>query len=424
MILGHGIGGREDLPLPEWLVAYGAAAVLVVSFAGLVAFWPRPRLQDADDRRVIGRWRPALVAARVVGLALFGVVLYAAALGDPDPGYNIAPTAVYVVFWVGLTIVSALVGDVWRALSPYEALASIGGWARERRPYTLGHWPAAAGLAGFAWLELAHPDPASPRVLAWAIGVYSVWVLAATATWGRRFLREGEAFAAFFSLLAAMAPLARDDAGRLTLRRPLTGLPSMPVLPGTVALVVVALGSTTFDGVSRTSFWGDVVGTKQDWALTLYSTVGLVWVVGIVGMLYLGAVRMAAATTDSDPGELADAFLHSLVPIALAYAVAHYFSLLLFEGQAAIALASDPFGEGWDLFGTATRRIDYRLVSTSTISYVQAAAIVVGHVLGVVLAHDRAVARFEKPVATSSQYPMLGAMVAYTVGGLLLLLGG
>ncbi len=96
----------------------------------------------------------------------------------------------------------------------------------------------------------------------------------------------------------------------------------------------------------------------------------------------------------------------------------------MFEGQGFYALASDPFGWGWDLFGTASRPINYRAMSMATISYVQAGAIVVGHVAGVVLAHDRAVATFRPRLATRSQYPLLAAMVVYTVGGLVLLLGG
>lgn len=116
-------------------------------------------------------------------------------------------------------------------------------------------------------------------------------------------------------------------------------------------------------------------------------------------------------------------FVHSLVPIALAYVVAHYFSLLVFQGQAAIALVSDPLGRGWDLFGTARRSIDYAVVSTATIAWVQAAGIVAGHVSGVFMAHHRALARLPAGAATRSQYPLLGAMVLYSVGGLALLLG-
>jgi hypothetical protein len=188
-------------------------------------------------------------------------------------------------------------------------------------------------------------------------------------------------------------------------------------------VVLVVLGGTTFDGVTRTSFWAGVVDGTSGWALTAYNTVGLVWVVGIVAVAYLGAMRLAARLSDRPPEALVRTFVHSLVPIVLAYTVAHYFSLFVFEGQGALALVSDPFGLGWDLFGTAEWTIDFRAVSVATIAFVQAGAIVVGHVAGVVVAHDRAVELFPVREAVRSQYPVLAAMVAYTVGGLTLLLG-
>ncbi|MEO7443573.1 MAG: hypothetical protein ABIW46_08585, partial [Acidimicrobiales bacterium] len=154
------------------------------------------------------------------------------------------------------------------------------------------------------------------------------------------------------------------------------------------------------------------------------NTIGLVFVVGLVSLLYLAAIRSAARVVGRPEMSLVDTFAPSLVPIALAYAVAHYFSLLVFEGQGAWAQASDPFGVGWDLFGSVDRPIDYLVLSTTTISAVQAGAIIVGHLAGVVLAHDRAVARFRPKLATRSQYPLLAVMIVYTAGGLFLLLQG
>ena len=329
------------------------------------------------------------------------------------------------MFWVGLQVLSALVGDVWWALDPFDTLAGLvargrSGW---RRPCALGHWPAAAGLFAFVWLELVHPDAASPRVLAGAIALYAAVVLAGAAYWGRPFVREGEAFAAYFGLLAAMAPLHRDGAGRLRLRPPLAGLASLEVRPGTDALVLVALGSTTFDGLSRTRLWADVLGGRSGWGAVPHATAGLVATIGVVALAYSGSMRLAARVSGRDPLELQARFVHSLVPIALAYAVAHYFLLLVFEGQGAVALASDPLGRGWDLFGTASRAVDYRAVSTTSIALVQVGAIVAGHVAAVVVAHDRSVARFPPALATRTQYLLLGTMVLYTVGGLGLLLG-
>ena len=430
----HGLGGRTDLPLPVWMFTYGAAGVLVMSFAALAVLWPTARLEGGTVGVMVPPATPRVTgvltaAGRLVGLGLFGLVLAAAAFGDSDTSRNIAPVAVYVVFWVGMILVSSLVGDLWRVLSPFDTLAAVGQRLRRREvahegpPSDLGYWPAAVGLLGFVWLEIVYPYRAEPRAVAVAIISYSAVVLTAAARLGRQWLRRGEAFAGFFGVIAHMAPLHADEEGRLRLRPPLAGLATLERRPGLEALVLVGLGSTTFDGISRTRFWTDLTGDLGTWPLTAVSTVGLVWGVGLVAVAYFGAMRVMARMQDRDPDELARAFVHSLVPIVVAYAVAHYFSLLVFEGQTALALASDPFGRGWDLFGTAGRAVNYRTVSTTTIAYVQAAAIVAGHVAGVVLAHDRAIALFGKQQASRSQYPLLAAMVAFTVGGLALLLG-
>lgn len=427
----HGLGGRSDLPLPIWMFAYGAAGAIIVSFAALAAFWPEARLQGGVGGLVLvpasrrGVTSGLAAAARALGLVLFVVVLGAALFGPAEAADNLAPATVYIAFWVGLTFVSALVGDLWRALSPFPALAAVVERLRGRPaevPYLLGHWPAVGLLFGFLWLELAYPDRADPRQLAVAIIVYTAVVLAGAARWGEPFLRQGEAFAAFFGLLAAMAPVYADDDGRLRLRPPLTGLATMEVLPGTVALILVALGSTTFDGLSRTRLWVDQVSGLGKWPLTVVLTLGLVATIAVVGAAYLVAMKVAAARTAKELHQLTRLFAHTLVPIVFAYAVAHYFSYLLFEGQSVLSLISDPFGRGWDLFGTAERAIDYRLVSPRVVSWVQVGAIVSGHIAGVVLAHDRALATFPAKDATRSQYPLLAAMVLFTVGGLTLLL--
>ncbi len=427
----HGLGGRSDLPLPVWMFAYGAAGAIVVSFAALAAFWPSARLQGGVAGLVLVRAERRGIAvglgaaARAVGVVLFAVVLGAALFGPSEAADNLAPATVYIAFWVGMTFVSAAVGDLWQVLSPFPALARVVDRLRGRPaevPYLLGHWPAVGLLFGFLWLELAYPDRADPRQLAVAMIVYTGVVLAGVARWGDPFLRQGEAFAAFFGLLAAMAPVYADDDGRLRLRPPLTGLTSMEVLPGTVALILVALGSTTFDGLSRTQLWVDQTSSLGKWPLTVVLTLGLLATIAVVGAAYLVAMKVAAARADRELHQLTRQFAHTLVPIVFAYAVAHYFSYLLFEGQAVLSLISDPFGRGWDLFGTAERAIDYRLVSPRFVSWVQVGAIVSGHIAGVVLAHDRALSIFATKDATRSQYPLLAAMVLFTVGGLTLLL--
>lgn len=436
-VLAHGVGERGDLPLPLWLFAYGAGGAVVVSFAALGLLWRRSRLEEEHPGRLLPDWlqvaaRSVAVPARVAALVLYVAVVVAALAGDESTSFNLAPIVVYIWFWVAVQAASALLGDVWRVLNPLDTLAAAGSWFNRRvlgrttepRPDPgWGRWPAVAGLFGFVWLELVYVDPGSPRVLGVAIVVYSVAMLAAAARWGRGWLREGDAFAAWFGLLAKMAPFHTDEAGRLRVRPPLTGLTGIRVVPGTVPLIVVALGSTSFDGFTRIQFWTDLVGTRTGWEVVPLATAGLVWLIAVVGAAYAGSMRVAARLTGRDHEELVRWFAHSLIPIAFAYVVAHYFSLLVLDGQDVWRLLSDPLGRGWDLFGTASYRVNYTLVSTTFIAWVQAGAIVLGHVAGVLMAHDRAVARFDGEEVSTSQYPLLAAMVLYTVGGLAILLG-
>jgi hypothetical protein len=153
-------------------------------------------------------------------------------------------------------------------------------------------------------------------------------------------------------------------------------------------------------------------------------TVGLVLTIATVAVAFLLAMRALGllARDDADLTVQARRYAPSLIPIVLGYSIAHYFSLLVFEGQSFLALLSDPFGSGRDLFGTAGNTVDFTVVTADQIAYVQVAAIVIGHVIGVVLAHDRAVERYPHRTAVASQYPLLAVMVGYTVSGLLLLL--
>jgi hypothetical protein len=435
-VLAHGVGDRADLPVPVWLFAYSAAFALLISFVALRILWPKPRLAAAAE----GRPAPAGldtasrvlgVAGQVLALALFVLTLAAAWLGADSTGRNLAPVAFYVVFWVGMQLVSAVVGDVWRRINPLRTIAAAFDRVAGRDPDAdtssglfSTHWPATVGLLAFLWLELAYHDPGAPSVIGLFLGLYTALMLAGASRFGAGWLRVGDGFAVLFSLLAALAPIHHADEGRLRLRWPGAGLAGVEVRPGTLAVVLVLLGGTAFDGFTRTELWDDQTRSRRGWDLTLVNTVGLALLVATVAVLFLGACRLVATLAGEEDRSPQQAWrwVPSLVPIVLAYSVAHYFSLLVFEGQSFVALLSDPLGRGWDVLGTAADTIDYTVVSTNQIAYVQVAAIVVGHVGGVVAAHDRAVEMYAPRTAVRSQYPMLAVMVAYTVGGLLLLL--
>jgi hypothetical protein len=448
--LAHGLGGVKDLPVPGWLFYYGAALVLILSFVALWALWKRPVLAEKSHGRPLPeglervlRSRALRMLAGAVFFALFVLVWIAAAIGDTSPEENLAPRFVFVVFWLGLPALSVLIGNVWTVLSPWRAAADAAAWIWERAglrwdapfayPDRFGRWPGAVLLFAFAALELAYWDPGDPRALALAIFLYSAITWLAMLAYGRdEWTENGEAFAVYFGLLACIAPFGEHD-GRLVVRWPFTGLTGLDPRPGTLAFVAVMLGSVAFDGFSQTEYWAvdfrarlmrPVIQRSPDLADVLgalLAAAGLALMIVLVALAYIAAMRIAARALRYD-GDLTDAFLASLVPIALAYVVAHYFSFFVRELQYLAPFASDPFGFGWDLFGTADVTPRITVLQPKTIWYAQVAALVIGHVAGLVLAHDKAVELFESPrKAAISQYAMLALMVVYTIAGLWLL---
>ncbi|MCU1674151.1 MAG: conserved rane protein of unknown function [Frankiales bacterium] len=431
-VLAHGIGTRADLPVPLSLAVFGGGAAVLLSFLGLAALWKTSRLRGDEAGRPLPAGLAAVVDSPVLTAVLRTVALLAALVvvaagltGPSDPPMNVAGYAFFITFWVGLVPASLLLGPVWRRVNPlrtvYAGLARLTGQAPAAdRVERLGYWPAAVALLAFAELELALPDRSNPRVIAGFVLVYSVGQLLAALWFGAGWFARGDGFEVWSTLLGRLSPWGRRTDGRLVLRSPLDGADGQPPVRGLAAVVVVLLGSTAFDGVTRTQWWQNGPGIRGD-AVVGPPTLGLLGVLAVVAVLYLGATGVAgriAGTPDASA-----TYAHSVIPIAAGYAVAHYFSLLLLDGQSTWILASDPFGRGWDLFGTLGNAVDYRAVGTRTISVVQVVAIVVGHVVGVVLAHDRAVRVARGVAARTSQYPLLAVMVVFTCGGLYLLLG-
>lgn len=440
--LAHGIGGRADLPVPVSYFAAGAGIAIVVSFVLLSALWTAPRLQEMTERAVTSAPWVRLTASvlRLVGLVGLATVAIAGLFDGSVGPLNVAPVLVFVYFWLVVPFLAALVGDLWRWMSPWGTLSR---WINRRRPERgdlvarLGIWPATVALLSFTWLELVYVDAGNPRALGVAALVYAAIVLVTGWFAGPASgLRLADAFHTYNGLFGAIAPVALvpDGAGtaKVVHRGWLRGLPSFPEWPGLASFVVTMIGTVTYDGLSGTELWADLVGDlrREMW----FGTLALIGSVVVIGAAYLAACVVAArlgrasrshrgaAGRDPTASLVARRFAHTLVPIALAYAVAHYLTLVLFEGQLLFAAVSDPLGRGWDLFGTADRAVTFWL-SPEVVWYLQVAAIVGGHVLGVVLAHDRALTDFGGDVAVRTQYAMLALMVALTSLGLFVLAG-
>ncbi|MEI7624573.1 MAG: fenitrothion hydrolase [Actinomycetota bacterium] len=444
--IAHGIAGRTDLPIPRWLFGWAAALVLVVSFVALAMLWPKPRLEAARRRRLVRI--PAAVdpICAVIGVALFTVVVYAGLAGTQSAVANIAPRFIYIFFWVGLVVASVAFGDLFRLFNPWRAIARAVAWGIRRispdglprpiaYPERLGRWPAVVGLFAFAWIELVLPsqDRTMPSTLSTLALVYAAVQFIGMSVYGiERWTQRGDGFSVYFGLFAALSIFERRES-TLYLRPPLVGATSLKRLPGTAALLSVMIGATAFDGASEGELWRSVGPKLQEFfvargaglevGLELAYTVGLLLMILLIAGIYrIGVYGIHTISRDRSMSDLSALFVHTLIPIAAAYVIAHYFSLLVFESQAASFLISDPLGDGSNYFGTADSTIDYSILSPSAIWYTQVAILVTGHISGLILAHDRALKVFADPkLAIRSQYWMLVVMVGFTSLGLWLL---
>lgn len=420
--LAHGIGSQHDLPISPFYAFAGAFTALFVSFLALGLLWSTSRFRGGQS----GLALPAALqrvadapatrtALRALGLAAALAVLLHLLLGPDDPARNPAPGAVYVLFWVGLVPASLLLGPVWRLLNPLRTLHRLLSRRRHRGPgrplpARLGQWPAAIGLFGFTWLELAASDPASTTTLLIALATYTTAQLLLAARFGERWFDDGDAFEAYSALLARLSPLGRRSDGRLVLRNPFHGLDATPERPGLVATVCVLLGSTAYDGFSDNPSWINALQTSP-LGRTPSATLGLLASIALVAGLYCLCGAATRLVSGPHPGPLT-AFAHSLVPIALGYLIAHYFSLLVVEGPRTVSMA----------LGTDNAPEPAPPLGPGALAALQVIAVITGHVLGVVAAHDRSVRLFPPAKAVAGQLPLLALMITYTLGGLGLLL--
>ena len=449
----HSFGRSYNLPVPLWLYAWGAAATLLLSFVLIAWFFTTAHSSRVETSHALPAWctrlarrlRPLL---HLTSVALLLLAMATGLFGNGDAYRNFNMTWFWIMFVLGLAYFTVLVGDVYAQANPWAVLASAIGrvWPRYsqgclRYPPSLAYWPALALYAGFIWIELfgrTNPHSLSLWLTAYtAINLAGVWLFGA-----RDWFRCGEFFAVFLHLLGLMAPLhlAQD---RLCWRLPLSGLHSTRAEHWSLLLFVLfMLSSTAFDGLHATVpwfqvFWSEPLASLRALAGTHpteaylklrsihlgFESLSLLLSPVLYLAAYLACLALAKALLRSPVPmrELALRFAFSLLPIAFVYHFTHYFTLLFTQGPAALALLSDPFGIGWNLFGTA--RLGRPLLpDMAWVWHTQVGLILFGHVASVALAHTEALRLFgNRREALISQLPMLVLMMAFTVAGLWIL---
>jgi hypothetical protein len=443
MVFEHGIGGSQDLPIPAEYAIAGAGAALAISFIVLALAWRTPRFDAATKGTPVPpRMAAALDSAglgwalRLLGLAFAAYVGWAAVAG-PDLVVNPFFGVVYVLLWVGLVPASLLLGSFYKAVNPVRTLHLLLSKATGlspsegvlRLPAWVGLWPASFGLFAFVWMELVYPRSTYLVDLRLWFAVYIAVVFIGAAIFGDRWIESADPFEVFSTLVGRLALLGRTVDGRLVLRNPLGSLDGTPSSPGLVAVVAVLFGSTAFDSFKDSPTWVRVVQDSQlgpfqlDIPRELLNTLGLLSFVLAVFVTFVVATVVTGVHEGSSRWGLPELFGHSVVPIIVGYFVAHYLSYFMYVGQNTLIQLSDPMVRGNDYLGTAGWTVNpWILLHPTFLAVVKVSAVVSGHILGVIAAHDRAIKLLPKRHQLTGQLPLLFAMVFYTVTGLYLLL--
>lgn len=449
----HAFGARYDLPLPLAFYLSGAGAAVALTFVVMAIFASdKPKsgneyntdlAQTAVGAVLLNKYLRYFLS--MIGVLLFALIVATGLLGVQSPIKNFAPTMVWVIWWVGFAFFVALIGNIWPALNPWNTLfiwvsRFLPPMGRVRYPSAFGVWPSVFLFVIFAWFELVSETGDKPGNLVCLIAAYSALTWTGMAAFGRRtWLSSGEVFNQAFDLLGRFAPLAGVDqkraVPRLVLRPYGAGLlPSAPVHSSMTVFVIVMLSTVTFDGFVETPLWaGFLDWLVQDqfvrpfllWLqgqgfdlLSVVKTIALLAFPCLFLCVFLGfcAASIALAGSAVSLRDFANTLILSLVPIAIAYHVSHYLSYLMLAGQLIIPLSSDPFGWGWDLIGTAGYTMDITVINAKAVWYTAVAAIILGHVLAVWIAHIQALSLYGNTSrALCSQIPMLVLMVLYTM---------
>ena len=461
LAVAHAFVQPYSLPVPLSLYAAGSALALGISFVGIALFASTPALLEVPQRpdHDLASLLPRSVVfiGRTVALALLWLSITAGFIGTPNPYVNVNMTLFWIIFVLGVPYLSAVVGDIYSAVNPWRTLvvllqAASGVSFDRRRCPSIGYAAGISLYIAFIWLELF--GNLSPSGLSKALLAYTLVNIAGAYWWGKEeWFEKSEFFGVMNSIVGSMAPMTLEPSGtgagagtgtRLRWRAPFVGvLQRQKAGAGLTLFILFMLSSTAYDGLHSTSpwvnaFWKHIyphleplsvlVSLKKyelsthlyyvwQWSSMALSPLAYL----LIFTVFMGIAKSLTGSALSI-SELVSRFAVTIVPIALAYHITHYYTLFLMQAGQIARLISDPFGAGWNIFGTANLRVGAIMVSADTIWHSQVVIILVGHIASVYLAHVEALRVFgSRRTAVRSQVPLLVLMVLFTVLGLWIL---
>ena len=447
-ISAHGFGERYDLPVPLNLYLLGSAITILISFLIIVAFF-----KVNTNKKTLAIYIPIPKTIffylksilSTIFLLIFFLFIISGFIGNPLPLRNITPILLWIILWIGTMFVSSMIFNLWPTINPWKTMFEIFEKIIKKiitknsistlnfeYPKQLGMWPGVILLFLFVWIENVHPASSSPRLIAMLATLYSLLTLTGMFYFGKNiWLKNAEFFSIFFHFVSRFSPLhisenspKNTSENNLIIKITLYGskvISSKINSFSELCFILLMVSSITFDGLKETPIWNAIDSFTYQIHPQLtpvpIKSLGLLGTFfGFSSMYFVFSWLMKRfSETSLSPETVAKLFATSLLPIAIGYHIAHYFSYLIIQGQILILLISDPFGFNWNLFGTADYTINISILNAKFAWFLGISAIVIGHIFAVIISHVIALNNFNKNEALKSQYPMLILMILYTI---------
>jgi hypothetical protein len=473
----HGFGETYDLPIPLAYYLIGAGMTVAVSFVAISLFIRHKQLSQSYPHLNLRRyiWFQIIFdnfitvsILKFTTVLLLFLVIITGLFGNQDPLLNISPTLVWIMWWVGISFISVLIGNIWAVINPLKSVFEFWEWVYAKLipganlsfniPFDRSTrlLPAIVLFLCFAWVENVAPHSSTPRAIANMTMIYSAITLMGMLIFGKyQWLMYGDPFSIFFGLLSRLSPteirvrnqdmcnncwncntenhcvdcyicFSQSNAVEINLRPYATGLtPRYGVSTSKTVFILIMLSTVTFDGFSETTLWSTIINNLYP-QFSIFGSQGLI-VADTVGLfmfpiIFIGIFITACYVMKITSGNaystlrLSQIFAQTLLAIAISYHMAHFFSYLMIQGQLIIRLISDPFGYGWDLFGTSDYQINIGIINARIAWLTSIGLIVFGHIVAVFVSHLESIRTFgNHRQALMSQLPMVCLMITYTV---------